>query len=118
VAAATAAAIAATAAAAAATTTTAVLALFGFIHLERAAVDDGTVHGLDGFLRGLGRSHRDEAKAPGSTGLPIHHEVHVRHLTVRRELRAQSIRVGVEREIADVKTLTHELTYFSFLTAE
>jgi hypothetical protein len=39
--------------------------------------------------------------------------VHVRDLVVSRELGAEGVRGGVEREVPDIETLTHDvLTFF------
>jgi hypothetical protein len=120
-AAATAASAAASTAAEATTTTTATTAaataaFLSLVHTERAPIERRAVELGD---RGLGLSsiaHGDEAEATRAAGVPVRHDVNVDDLSALGKGLAEGIDSGVEREVTDVQTLTHDP--FLFVAAD
>src|SRR5579859_236400 len=91
----------------AAAAATALRALLGLVDAQRAPVEVGAVHLLDGLL-GLGlRAHRHEAEAARLARGPVGDDVDVRDLTDAREGLAHGVDGGRKRQIADVQTRSH-----------
>lgn len=109
---------AAAAEAAAATTTTAaaeaaaaaVLARLRLVHLQRTAVEVGAVHRLDGVLSILVGRHLDEGEAARTTGVPVEHDLDLRHLAaITTERCAQRVLGGLKGKVANVQSRTHRV---------
>jgi hypothetical protein len=101
---------AATAATEAAATTAATAAgtVFGFVHAQWATAEQSTIQLRDRSLGRLVRSHRHEREAACTTGLAIHHEVHVADLSNTLKCRTNIVCRRVERQIPHIQSLTHD----------
>jgi hypothetical protein len=96
---------AATATAAAA----ALLALFGFVHAERAAVQGAAIHALDRLGGFFGSAHGHEREAAGATGLAIGDQVDITYRSEFLERSTDAISIGIERKISNIQTSVHRL---------
>ena len=67
----------------------------------------GTIHGRNGFLRFLGRGHRDEGKAAGTAAHPVHHEVGFHDCAMGRKRLLQLIFGCVEGKISNKQFRAH-----------
>jgi len=97
---------------AAATTTTAaaaLLALFGFVHAERAAVQGAAVHALDRLGGFFGSAHGHEREAAGATGLAVRDQVDITYRSELLERSTDAISIGIERKISNIQTSVHRL---------
>jgi hypothetical protein len=96
----------ATTTAAAATTT---LTFLRFIHAQGSAVEHRAVH-LGDRLLGLGiAAHGNESETARLARFAIGRDVYVAHLAKGGESGANGVRSCVERQIANVETVTHVL---------
>jgi hypothetical protein len=102
-----------TAATEAAATTTAtaaaLLALFGFVHAERAAVQGAAVHALDRLGGFFGSAHGHEREAAGATGLAVRDQVDITYRSELLERSTDAISIGIERKISNIQTSVHRL---------
>jgi hypothetical protein len=90
-----------TAAPTAVTTTTA--AAFhlrtGFVNVDRASAELGTVERRDGFFTVFAAAHFDEAEAARTTRVAVGHDAYAVHLSVRLERLAQFVFTCIEAEV-------------------
>jgi hypothetical protein len=77
------------------------------VHSERSSVHERAVEGVGRCLRGFGGRHLDEAKAPGSTGLPVNDDAGRDDLAVDGEGILEARIGGRKRKIADVEAGSH-----------
>jgi hypothetical protein len=96
-------------AAAATTATTALLALLGFVHAKRAAVEGATVHALDRLCGFFGSSHGHERKAAGPAGFAVRDQVDITYGSEFLERSTDAISIGIERKISYIQTSVHRL---------
>jgi len=95
--------------AAAAAAATATLTLLRFVHAKGSAVEHRAVHFGDRLLSLGVVAHGDESESARFAGLAIGGDVDVADFTKGREGCANGVRRRVERQIANVETITHVL---------
>ncbi len=92
--------------------TTTARTLFRFVDSKRATVEVGAVHRADCGLRLLCARHGDEREAARLAAVAIDDEVNFGDASARGERRLNRLFGGIEREIADVKTVAHGAHFF------
>src|SRR5215469_317764 len=83
---------------------------------EGASVQLLAVHGFNGLLGFLWRTHGDEGEAAGAAAHSIHHQVGFNDRAVRREGVLQIVFSGVEGKVSHKQFRTHVMSYCPKLT--
>jgi hypothetical protein len=100
--------------AAAATTTAAAaaarLTLFGLVHANRAALNQGPVQLSDSVLSFLSSAHGHEAEASRLATLSVGDDMNVNDVADRSKGGAQRLRRRLERQVAYIQTITHDFS--------
>jgi hypothetical protein len=72
----------------------------GFVHVQSAAAHLAAVEGRDGFVSFLRIGHLYESEAARTSGVPVGHDAHAIHLTMRREQLSEFVFTRIEVQIA------------------
>jgi hypothetical protein len=78
------------------------------VDAEGATLEVLLVQVVERLLRALGRGHLDKAEAARLAGHPVEHERDFLDLATRGELLLDQILGGVEGQITDVETISHD----------
>jgi hypothetical protein len=78
----------------------------GFVHIEGASADLGTIECRDGLVTFFSVTHLHEAEAARAAGVPVGHNADAVHLSMGLEKFAQLVFPGIEVQVTD-KNIFH-----------
>jgi hypothetical protein len=112
------AAVSAATAVAAATATAAALHFgTGFVHVQSASPHLAAVEGRDGFVSLFRIGHLYESESARTSGVPVGHDAHAIHLTMRREQLSEFVFTSIEIQIAHEDVFHADSLGMSYLRA-
>jgi hypothetical protein len=83
------------------------LALLGFVHAQRTAVEIRPVQLRDGSARGVFARHHDERETARTAGLTIEHELGLENLSALGEGARHGVFGRVKRKVSYVQSVVH-----------
>ena|GEM_PF-3137366 len=85
-----------------------------FVNGESATAEGATVHGFNGLLCLLRRSHGDKTKSSGTPADPVNHQIRFHYGAVRCKSVVQFIFRCVKREVSNKQLRVHVMYYMLY----
>lgn len=86
-----------------------------FVNGEGATAEGTTIHGFNGLLCLLRRSHGNKTKSSGTPADPVNHQIRFHYGAVRRKSVVQFIFRCVKREVSNKQLRVHVMYYYALL---